>query len=118
MNLPIALALALLAPALSSEVNPIDEGAKCDGRTDDTAALVAAATRAAAQSAGVVVTCQILIGRSAGTIAAAVRFDAGGSLDLRPGGALTLTGPLDAGLRPIFRPSGGTLDFKAKVKEV
>lgn len=101
-----------LADIAADFVNPLSEGAKCDGATDDAPALARAQTHAGTTK-GIVITCPLRIASSAGTISAPLRFEGGGQLVSVAGGSITLTGPLTAPVQRIFNLSGGPITFQA-----
>jgi hypothetical protein len=84
-----------------------------DGSTDDTAGFVAAAAAAASTGQTLLVTCKVRLAGAAGTITAPIRFEGGGSLDLRTGGSVKLPAEVIAGAHQIFWYNGGTLDASA-----
>lgn len=105
---------ATLGHWLAEAVNVKGSGAKCNGIDDDGPALIAAQV-AAVGGKTLLVTCKLRLLSAAGTISAPIRFEGGGSLDLQPGGSVTLSGPLDAPLARIFWANGGTVAFAGKV---
>lgn len=103
---------AKLADHVSGWVNVRSKGA-------DGVALAAAQTEAAAQGLGILIAAPITVSTAVGTVSAPTRWEGGGKIILQPGGSVTITGALTAGLTQIFDTSGGgTLTFQAKVAAV
>lgn len=91
--------------------NPKSNGTICTGSGDDGPELVAAASAALGEPAGLVIPCKMRITSAVGTISAGVVFLPGGSLDLQAGGSVTFGGPVTADLHQIFYMNGGTATF-------
>ena len=83
-------------------------GARCDGSTDDAAALVAAVQAAREKGATLEVTCRVRIVSGSLSVGVPMRFRDRGAFELA-GGALTIAGRFVAQKSQIFYTSGGQL---------
>ncbi len=101
------------ASTRSPWVTPRAFGARCDGATDDTAALVAAGHSVEGTERGILVDCRLRIVRAAGPLRAPLRFEPGGAIDTSGGGSVTISGDVEAPLASIFAGAGVTFAARA-----
>jgi hypothetical protein len=91
-----------LTARFADTVNPLDDGAACNGSADDGPALAAAQARAGTTKS-IVVTCKLRIASAVGSITAPIRFEGAGGVDVAPGtGSVTLAGPITAPQSQVF----------------
>ncbi len=119
--LHVAATLSLVAGtafARADVVNVRDLGAKCDGVSDDAHALASASSEASNRRAALLIACKVRVASGVARISAPIIFEGGGALDLQPGGAAIVSGPLTAPLSHVFFENGGTLTLHARVRDV
>jgi hypothetical protein len=106
--------LQTIETKLRQSVNVRDFGALCDGSTNDATALINANTAAVAAGRSILVDCKVRITSAVGTVAAPLKFEGAGSLDLSPvGGSVTVSGSITAPAQQVFYTGSGTLTFSA-----
>lgn len=94
-----------------------DFGVLCNGVNDDAANFASASVAAVAANVTLLIDCKVRIASAAGSIAANLRFAAGGAIDVSPvGGTVTLTGGIDAPITKIFYTGAGTLTLNGFTK--